>query len=353
MAVTLPAYENYDQYRARVQWQLANGLSLLFVPLLFLVSAINAFDGRTPSAVNAFVAALVMAGIGILSWRQGEARAGQMFYRTGLLILGALPLVGLLERTDVHYWFYPFAVIAAFVFSSRWLLAVSLGFGVYASLCLLPLVAGVDVARFAASYLATACLTSTYSLLVARAGRILRYYSEHDPLTGCLNRRSFHERLASAGPAGSQISLILLDIDHFKAINDRLGHQRGDQVLAEIARLLRSELAPVPLAADDSPDVGAARGWLYRYGGEEFAVMLPGADEGVALATAERLRRAVAEADLSAGSVTLSAGVATWDPTRLPIGRAVDAADRALYQAKHAGRDRVVHSRNLDDQAAA
>jgi diguanylate cyclase (GGDEF)-like protein len=141
--------------------------------------------------------------------------------------------------------------------------------------------------------------------------------------------------LSSGASAAAELwqSLILLDVDHFKAINDRLGHQEGDRVLAQIARLLRAELA------------GA--GHLYRYGGEEFAVMLPAFDESAAMALAERLRQAVAAAGLLEPAVTLSAGVASWDPRKLPIGRAVDAADRALYEAKRQGRDRVVHSSAL------
>lgn len=336
MAVQLPAYENFDRYRARVQWQLANGLCLLFVPLLLAVAWVNYIDARLPSAINAAIASGVLAVLGLWSWRQGEAKAGRAFYLSGSIILLLLPLVSMLERIDVHYWFYPFPAIVIFIVSGRWLLPVVLGYGLYASVCLVPVMDAIDVARFGFSYLVGASLMATYAFLVGRASGILRYYSEHDPLTGCLNRRSFHDRLSlPALPDGAELwqSLVLLDVDHFKAINDRLGHQEGDRVLAEIAGLLRSELAGV--------------GHLYRYGGEEFAVMLPQFDEPAAVALAERLRQTIAAARLLEPPVTLSAGVASWDPRKLPIGRAVDAADRALYEAKRQGRDRVVHSSTL------
>ena len=347
MAVRLPAYENFDRYRARVQWQLANALCLLFVPLLLAVSWVNYVDQRLPSAINAAVASGVLATLGLWSWRQGEAAAGRAFYFSGSVILLLLPLVGMLERIDVHFWFYPFPAIVIFVVAGRWLLPVILGYGVYASACLVPVMDGIDVARFGFSYLVGASLIATYAFLVGRASAILRYYSEHDPLTGCLNRRSFHDTMSLSGDADATElwqSLILLDIDHFKGINDRLGHQQGDRVLAEVASVLRRALA-------DGRHPGCAPGRLYRYGGEEFAVMLAGCDATNATALAERLRQTVAAAPVLETPVTLSCGVATWDPRKLPIGRAVDAADRALYEAKRQGRDRVVHSSQLTEAA--
>ncbi len=337
MAVNLPAYENFDRYRARVQWQLANGLCLLFVPVLLVVAWVNYIDARLPSAINAAVASVVLGTLGLWSWRQGEARAGRVFYLGGSIILALLPLVGMLEQIDVHYWFYPFPAIVIFVVTGRWLLPVVLGYGVYASACLLPVLDPIDVARFGFSYLVGASLIATYAFLVGRASGILRYYSEHDPLTGCLNRRSFHDSMSlPAGTDEAELwqSLVLLDIDHFKAVNDRLGHREGDRVLAEIASVLRRELGDA--------------GMLFRYGGEEFAVMLARYDATAASALAARLRQAVATAKVLEKPVTLSCGVATWDPRRLPIGRAVDAADRALYEAKRQGRDRVVHSSSLE-----
>jgi diguanylate cyclase (GGDEF)-like protein len=150
-----------------------------------------------------------------------------------------------------------------------------------------------------------------------------------DALTGLPNRRSFDELTdgLDRGPLGqrTEYAIILVDIDHFKQVNDTHGHQTGDEVLAATARAL---------AASAPPEATVA-----RYGGEEFVVVLPGVRLGDAVAAAERMRRGVSAMD-SPLAVTASFGVA------LAAGRvasaAVAAADAALYRAKETGRDRVV-----------
>ncbi|MEN5118165.1 diguanylate cyclase [Luteimonas sp. TWI662] len=150
-----------------------------------------------------------------------------------------------------------------------------------------------------------------------------------DALTGLLNRRSWDARLPvllAAAPA--HLSVMFLDLDHFKRINDALGHSTGDRCLREVARVLRLELDPAwPVA---------------RYGGEEFVVALPGTDAATALQIAERIRTRfrTALADFDALRPTVSIGVAAHQ-----AGEDADTllrrADHALYQAKQAGRDRV------------
>jgi diguanylate cyclase (GGDEF)-like protein len=164
--------------------------------------------------------------------------------------------------------------------------------------------------------------------------------SIRDSLTGLYNHRHSMELLAQefervARYEGS-VSLLMIDIDHFKQINDASGHQAGDQVLREVARTLREGLRTVDA--------------LGRYGGEEFVAVLPHTPSVEALATAERLRRAVAEADLSSGGkpirATISVGVASCPAPGMDApGDLVRAADKALYAAKQAGRNRVVGPR--------
>lgn len=155
-----------------------------------------------------------------------------------------------------------------------------------------------------------------------------------DPLTGLSNRRAGNLALDSlvsdAHAAAKPLSLILADIDRFKAINDTYGHQAGDEVLMEVGRILRSGIRDSDVAV--------------RWGGEEFLVMAPGCALQEALDLSERLRKAVGALDFkSVGRVTLSLGVAELRPGE-STGSLLQRADTAMYKAKHDGRDRVVAS---------
>lgn len=151
-----------------------------------------------------------------------------------------------------------------------------------------------------------------------------------DPLTGLLNRRAFLdqcavERLRTERNPGP-LALALLDLDHFKQVNDRFGHQVGDQALRDFgAALVRT------LRVTDS---------LARIGGEEFSVLLPGTDGPTAMEIAERLRDEVAAIELPEGHLTTSIGVAVWDGSET-FDLWYHRADQALYRAKAAGRNRV------------
>jgi diguanylate cyclase (GGDEF)-like protein len=129
------------------------------------------------------------------------------------------------------------------------------------------------------------------------------------------------------------MSLMLLDLDHFKTYNDTLGHPQGDLLIREVASLLTSTVREVDLVA--------------RYGGDEFAVAMPRADKGSALVLAERIRKVVAGgafehgASIPGGRVTVSIGVSTFPDDGSDAAEVLASADRALYRAKRAGRDRV------------
>lgn len=153
-----------------------------------------------------------------------------------------------------------------------------------------------------------------------------------DPMTGLYNRLTLAARFADlqrqAAVTGAPTGLVMCDVDHFKAINDGHGHDRGDLILQELADRFRRVLRASDVA--------------YRVGGEEFVVLLPGRDAAAARQVAERLRRTVRDAPLAGLPVTLSVGVVDDVGGTAGLSELLRAADRALYRAKDDGRDRVV-----------
>lgn len=157
-----------------------------------------------------------------------------------------------------------------------------------------------------------------------------------DPLTGVANRRYFYQRAAieivAAYRRRAPLTCLMLDIDFFKRVNDGHGHAAGDQVLKRVAEIIATGIRPYDL--------------LGRLGGEEFAVLLPDADQKTAMAIADRLRIAVGASPALVDGiplpVTISIGVSALVPEDATIDPLLDRADRALYQAKKAGRNRVV-----------
>jgi diguanylate cyclase (GGDEF)-like protein len=160
----------------------------------------------------------------------------------------------------------------------------------------------------------------------------LERLSATDELTKLGNRRQFRkaldEELARAEKTGVGFAIVLIDLDHFKSYNDRLGHVRGDALLERVGAYL--------LQAIDSPAIAA------RYGGEEFVLILPKRGIEEAAAQAEWIRVGFFEAHGEKEEVTLSLGVAAWPRDGRAALEIIDAADRALYEAKHSGRNRVM-----------
>lgn len=176
-----------------------------------------------------------------------------------------------------------------------------------------------------------------------RAREQMRHYAEHDDLTGLWNHRIIIDRLRMeidrAHRDGTPLSVILVDIDHFKQINDNFGHLAGDRVLREISAIFARSVRSYD--------------WVGRYGGEEFLLILPGSSFDAAHARAEELRQAVESAHIAEGEiiipVTASFGVASGFP--LNYQTMVHAADVALYRAKDSGRNCVM-STEIDNMPA-
>ncbi|GAP09802.1 protein containing diguanylate cyclase (GGDEF) domain [Bellilinea caldifistulae] len=169
----------------------------------------------------------------------------------------------------------------------------------------------------------------------ARLFQQVQQYAITDGLTGFYNRRYFYElaeiEMRRSQRYGGDLSLVMIDIDLFKNVNDRLGHTAGDQVLMRLSQCLRSQIR-----ASDS---------IGRYGGEEFVILLPETNVQNALEVAERLRRSAEECTTFVGhtaiQVTISLGVAQMDEDCLNVDDLFHRADRALYLAKQNGRNRV------------
>lgn len=173
----------------------------------------------------------------------------------------------------------------------------------------------------------------------------LKRQAATDPLTKLYNRRYFYSeadyQLKLAGRNGEAISVLILDIDSFKQINDNFGHHLGDRVIVALAKLLKQHCQGAEMAA--------------RFGGEEFVILLPGAPLNQALQRAEQLRLNVEAMQLTADtgdkiSCTISLGIAEVEIATESIEAAVKRADHALYQAKNSGRNRVVANSSAGDQ---
>jgi len=238
--------------------------------------------------------------------------------------------------SPVLMWFALPAVTLGARFSPRGMVIGT----VYILALLLGSTYGLDYASASAHHkdvvAAVALVLSTVILsgALVESDRAHRRRSTLDPLTGLFNRNALEQRLAeldgqpSNEEEGLSHAMLLCDLDHFKRINDLLGHAAGDAVLQDIAYTMRAALR-----AGDS---------IYRVGGEEVLVILPGAGEEAALEIAERVRQAVRLRRPVGVAVTVSVGVAVSRPDAVDTDDLVARADAALYEAKAGGRDTVV-----------
>jgi diguanylate cyclase (GGDEF)-like protein len=172
---------------------------------------------------------------------------------------------------------------------------------------------------------------AAFAVALMQAESQKRSESIFDPLTGLPNRRGMISRFEELGAGGRRLAMpvavLLCDLDHFKSINDRHGHQRGDVVLVETGAAIRRALRPTEE--------------VFRVGGEEFLVLLPNCDVDQAAAVAERVRVAIEKAEPGGLPVTASVGVAVGAGRDLNFDGLFSGADAALYDAKRAGRNRI------------
>lgn len=187
----------------------------------------------------------------------------------------------------------------------------------------------------------------TYRGQLEAANAKLQRLALTDGLTGLYNRRAFHDRLQEeierARRHSHPLSLLLIDVDHFKQVNDLFGHPTGDKVLQRVAHILEIN--------------GREYDFVARFGGEEFVIILPKTDETMAIAIAERLRTRISAVPFPERQITVSVGIATLALHQIPEEGSqegtllVKAADVALYQSKQQGRNRVTHAAQVTSTA--
>lgn len=257
---------------------------------------------------------------------------GSMLFLMGLFA-AAVPLTGGPDSPAI-----PLVMIPAAVTPMRFRGQVVLAFVGLTALVILGAAVGTDPAGFVddprwvmTGIAAMICVTlANWALVEAEMQQ--RDAATLDPLTGLLNRKAldtrFQEIEQQAHLAGAPVALLACDLDHFKHVNDTYGHDRGDAVLRSFAYQMRKALRSFEL--------------IYRLGGEEFLFVLPGAGREEALAIAERLRKAIEEGEPGGLEVTASFGISAAAGEDVVYTRMFKAADKALYEAKAAGRNRVV-----------
>jgi diguanylate cyclase (GGDEF)-like protein len=307
--------------------------------MMALHGGIRLFIGKTvPYTIYAvlLVAVLVGSWIGLdplaASIRVGVVCAVQAILSAGM-VFDLYRFAGTTMKLKLP-WLLPLpALICGLIYVERCLRAV---LTVGAANTQIAVASGFNVG----SALAYVAVTLSFhamllSLVLMRLIADLRRMSRHDSLTGLLNRRALEEELLLQVQRSLRgrvpFCVLMLDADHFKRINDRLGHGVGDLALKHLASLLRTQMRSIDT--------------LGRIGGEEFVVVLPGLQEAAALQAAERLRSLVSNTPLASASepvaMSISIGVAQWDGHPEETTRLLMRADAALYKAKQDGRDRV------------
>jgi diguanylate cyclase (GGDEF)-like protein len=251
------------------------------------------------------------------------------------VLLAAAVLVTGKSTSPVLIWFALPAVTLGFRFEPRGMVLGTLFIAAMFCLSAIAPDPGAALEHRQALIASAALILSTVILsgALVESERAHRRRSTLDPLTGLFNRNALEQRLQELNgqpcnlEEGLSHALLLCDLDHFKRVNDQLGHAAGDAVLQDVAYTMRAALR-----AGDS---------IYRIGGEEILVILPGAGREDAIEISERLRNAVRERRPVGVPVTVSIGVAVSEPDLVDTDDLISRADAALYAAKAEGRNRV------------
>ncbi|KPP98005.1 diguanylate cyclase [Marinobacter sp. HL-58] len=346
-----------ETYRRRIYL----GVILLTIVIVMLSWAFRE-NGDPFIAIAYPLFAVILAGLGMALWRRiTSLRTMEIIFvaTVGTLILSRLawhfrfsdPLgEHLLLLAGGHYWAVGILIVCGFItlgFRGGMITGVAtfLFSGALATHeilgCFLAAAEQchnwVYLARIHLFFAVLLALTSAGTFLRERTwgaftrAETLQHWANTDPLCGLSNRRGADRFLAAEAALADRyqrpLTIILIDIDHFKAINDEHGHKAGDTVIREFADILSSTVREVDLAA--------------RWGGDEFLVATPGVDLRAARHAAERCRRAIEREPIAGIPVTVTVGIAEYVPGK-GADDAINRADAMLYRAKTAGRNRVI-----------
>ena len=313
-------------YRGRIMYGLATVAAVCLLPF-----AVNAFVQGNDGLVAGILSAVLILGIDAFA----------IYLKKSPPIPLILLLVPLTAGTAISLkiqgffgalWCYPSVLLFTFALSRRMANVCCVLLLLIVTALVYHYIGLAYTIRFFVTLTLTIILANIVLSIIGDLHRRLLDQTILDPLTGVFNRRHMERCLGDAIERqkrdSAPASLLLIDVDHFKRINDRFGHAQGDGVLKGIASLIGKRSRKLDL--------------LFRIGGEEFMLLLPGTQEADAAAVAEELRASVSEAGLLDGRrVTVSIGVSELQP-----GESLDSwmkhADDAMYAAKEAGRNRVV-----------
>lgn len=328
--------DSFTDFRANMRWRVGIVLGVLVMILMVALAMLNSQLGLEDTAQLAWMV-FAVSGVSVTGLLLSPRHiGGTVFFSVIALLLVFVPLFGMYHGRPMQHWAYIFPPLLVFLIRSKPALVGMVLYGIYVVLTLKHLLPLIDVVRFASGYGLLVCFIYTYALLEERASAMLRYYSDHDSLSNCFNRRAFNEaleQLTRSRANGKRCTFLLIDIDHFKAINDQHGHLVGDRIITQVAAELGRTL-----------DSGIP---LFRYGGEEFAIIFEDATEQSGIELAERLRKAIDDYHFLEAEVSISIGVAEWRTMHPNVNAAIGHADKALYAAKDAGRNRVMSASEI------
>lgn len=304
----------------------------------FILIGVQRYLGRPVWARTVLVIVLLMFISGFLTPELRESLRHRIIIHSGWYVLIDAWAGWLLWRARRPGMQLFHRVAAAILITYAIFLSLRLGYAVVSPALTTSFVQDpFQIAAFLAAMIFGICLTMALAVMLFREKQLeLELQARRDPLTGMNNRLSLNEvarmQLAGATRRRSTVSVMLFDLDYFKQINDRYGHQAGDTVLKAVADCVEGLMRGSDAA--------------FRIGGEEFMVILPDADAEQAACVAERFRVALSEIEVDFGSsrprLTASFGVVEWRGSPESWEELVRRADKALYQAKQQGRDQVV-----------
>lgn len=309
-----------------------------YLPLMLsIVGAIGVF----PFAIIRFlngeytIASLdlaIVSGLAGLSWYLYKTNNVRLVsIALSLLAVGGLLLTNYMKGAPQVFWIYPVLVGVFFLIKRGEALALSFIAVAGLSATLIGRIDSFELLSIFITIIVTCSLAYAFATITRGQRDELMQLATKDPLTGAGNRRALQQKLAEAIAAkkrnDTECSMLMLDLDHFKQVNDDHGHAKGDEILIRL-----TELCGMRIRATDS---------IYRIGGEEFVIVAENLNLENAARLAEQLRTIIEAHDLApTGNVTISVGVAQHHDTESGE-QWMSRADNALYIAKHSGRNRI------------